>query len=122
MKYYILLFLITYTSYSQKAIYNKIYSQSNYTEYQTKDNHTLNIGDTLIIGYPRIGNAFTFITQGGEMTASYLSNSKITIHKIKTLGNSKRGYKTYIIFNTYGLIPVYIDYESAIETGELKIL
>lgn len=120
MKLSFLLFLITFVSYSQKAIYNKIETQQDFTEYQTKENNNLKIGDTLIIGYPMSGNAFTFITQGGQMTSPILANSKVIIHKIKTIGNTKRGYKTYLLFKGYGLIPIYIDYEAALETGELK--
>jgi len=120
MKLSLLLFLATLASYSQKAVYNKINNQQDFTEYQTKENRILKIGDTLTIGYPRNGNGFTFITQGGVMTSPILANSKVAIHKIKTIGNTKRGYKIYLTFKGYGFVPVYIDYESAIETGELK--
>lgn len=119
MKKIILLLLISISGFSQKASYNKINSEGNFTEYQTKEGVILKIGDTLKIGYPRSTN-FTFITQGGENVAAFLSNAKVVVTKLKSIGNKNRGFKMYALFKGYGLVPVYIDYDSAFETGEIK--
>ncbi|MFH6966446.1 hypothetical protein [Flavobacterium sp. FlaQc-28] len=112
-----LLFSISFCN-AQTTIYNKTKAEGKFTEYQTKSGNTIKIGDTITIGYPR-GENFTFITQGNVPAASFLSNNKVAITKIRTIGNAKRGYKTYVLFGGYG-ISVYIDYESALETGEIK--
>ncbi|WP_369616949.1 hypothetical protein [Flavobacterium sp. CFS9] len=105
---------------AQTAQYNKIDSESSFKEYMSKAGNTIKVGDTLNIGYPRAGDRFMFITQGNEPTGTVIANAKVVITKIKTIGNKNRGYKTYLLFKGYGMIPVYIDYESAFETGELK--
>lgn len=120
MKIITLSLLITFSTYSQTATYDKINKQQDFKEYISKDNLLLKIGDTLTIGYPFSGSFFTFITQGGQQTSPMLSNKKIAIKKIKTIGTKKTGFKTYFTIAGYGFVPVYIDYESALETGEIK--
>jgi len=120
MKLSLILCLIALPIYCQTATYSKINTAQNYTEYITKNNLSIKKGDSLTIGYPFSGSFFTFITQGGQQTSPILSNKKIAIKEIKTIGNKKIGYKTYILFTGYGWVPIYIDYESALDTGELK--
>ncbi len=115
----LLLMLISFSIFGQKAIFNKINSEGNFTEYETKEGVVLKIGDTLKIGYPRNTN-FTFITQGGVPATAFLSNTKVVVTKLKSVGNKTRGFKMYALFKGYGLVPVYIDYDSAFETGEIK--
>jgi len=118
MKKIILLLLISTSIFAQKAVYNKTKEVGKFTEYQTKSGNVIKVGDTINIGYP-LGQEFTFLTQGDLHVASFLSNSKVVISKIKSVGNSTRGYKIYTLFGGYGA-SVYIDYESALETGEIK--
>ncbi|WP_202703114.1 hypothetical protein [Flavobacterium sp. UGB4466] len=121
-KLILLLLLLLFVSIcsAQTAVYNKITSEADFISYQTKSNNIVKTGDTLQIGYPRAGNQFTFISQANIAAGTVIANSKVVISKIKTVGNNKRGYKTYLLFKGYGLYPVYIDYESALETGEVK--
>lgn len=115
----ILFFLLTVSfCNAQTTTYNKTKAEGKYIEYQTKSGDKIKVGDTIIIGYPR-GENFTFITQGNVASGAFLANNKVAITKIRTIGNAKRGYKTYLLFGGYGL-SVYIDYESALETGEIK--
>ncbi|MCI4443145.1 MAG: hypothetical protein JHC39_06510 [Lentimicrobium sp.] len=118
MKKIILILLISFSAFSQKAIYNKTNKEGIFKEYQTKNGDILKVGDTIQIGYPQ-GSEFKFITQGNVGCASFLSNSKAVVSKIKSIGNITRGFKTYALFKGYGL-SVYIDYEAALETGEIK--
>lgn len=120
MKTFLLFLFTTFGCFAQTVEYNKISYESNFKEYKSKAGNTIKVGDTLNIGYPRAGDRFTFITQGNEPTGTIIANTRVVITKIKTYGNKTRGYKTYILFKGYGMIPVYIDYESAFETGELK--
>lgn len=118
MKKIILFLLFSISSFGQKAIYNKIEKSGNFTEYQTKEGAVIKISDTITIGYP-LGQTFTFITQGNTPTVASLSNNKVVVSKIKSAGNATRGYKIYLLFKGYG-ISCYIDYEAALETGEIK--
>jgi len=120
MRKILLLLLISSPIFAQKAVYDKIKESGDFTEYETKSKNVLKIGDTLTIGYPYSGNFFTFITQGGSQTSPMLTNKKVVISKIKSVGNKNTGFKIYPLFKGYGWIPIYIDYESALETGEIK--
>ncbi|OXB01716.1 hypothetical protein B0A75_04555 [Flavobacterium oncorhynchi] len=115
---FLTLILTTAFCNAQTAVYNKTKSAGNFKEYQTKEGQVLKIGDSLTIGYP-LGKDFTFLTQGNQPVAAFLSNNKIKISNFKSVGSTNRGYKIYALFKGYG-IPVYIDYESAVETGEVK--
>lgn len=119
MKKLILLMLISFSAFSQKAAFNKIKNQGDFIEYETKNGNILKIGDTLLIKYPFSGNSFNFITQGGTQTSLILTNKKIVITKIKSIGTKNSGYKIFTQFKGFGLIPIYIDYESALDTGEI---
>jgi hypothetical protein len=120
MKNILLIFFISINCFCQKVEFNKITSEGNFNEYLSKDNKLIKIGDTLNIKFPRTGNTFTFITQGNEPCGVILSNTKNKITKIKVIGNETLGYKAYIIFKGYGLLPVFVEYESAFETGEIQ--
>lgn len=112
------LFFITAFCTAQTAIYEKTKTSGNFKEYLTKEGQTLKIGDTIVIGYP-LGKEFTFLTQGNQPVAAFLSNNKVIVSNFKAVGSTSRGFKIYALFKGYGL-PVYIDYESALETGEIK--
>lgn len=119
MKKLIFLLFFTTISFSQTAIYNKITSEGKFTEYQSKNGSSIKVGDTLSIGLPANGNQFIFITQGNVPGGTVLANTKNVITKIRTAGNTKRGFKTYALFSGYGL-SIYAEIESALETGEIK--
>lgn len=119
-KILILLILASGFSNAQTTVYNKTKEEGNFKEYQTKSGIIIKIGDTLNIGYPRTGDFYTFISQGNTNAGTVIANSKVIITKIKSAGNKTRGFKTYLLFKGYGLLPVFIDYEAALETGEVK--
>lgn len=105
---------------AQTAVYNKIEKEGKFKEYQTKSGNFIKTGDTLNIGYPRAGNQYSFITQANIPAGTVIANTKVIVSTIKTIGNKKRGFKTYMLFKEYGMYPVYVEYESALETGEIK--
>lgn len=119
----ILLLLLVVTStlcYSQKAEYGKLVKKGNLTEYVSKSGDLLKVGDTLIIGKPSADVGFNFITQSGEEMPPNLSDKSVVIAKLKAYGTNSQGYKVYVHFKGYGLVPVLIDYEPAMATGEVK--
>ncbi|MHC0441579.1 hypothetical protein [Flavobacterium sp. 3-210] len=119
MKLTLCLLFFSCAVFSQKAVYNKITSESNFKEYESKNGNIIAIGDTLSIGMPANGRDFLFISQANTPAGTVLANSKAVINKLKTVGNKTRGFKTYALFKGYGL-PVYVDIESALEIGEIK--
>ena len=74
----------------------------------------------MTIGIPTSDLGFTYISQGGQRVSNTLSDKKVVIDQLKTYGSKKQGFKMYAQFKGYGLVPVLIDYDTAIETGEIK--
>jgi hypothetical protein len=109
-------------TYSQTAEHGKLTDKSEYEIYLTKTGDTLKVGDTLTIGIPTSDFGFTYISQGGQRVSNTLSDKKVIVHKLKTYGTKKSGYKMYAHFKGYGLIPVLIDYDTALELGEIQNL
>lgn len=116
-----LFMLFTFSiSYSQMAEYGKLINKSEYKIYLTKTKDTLKVGDTLTIGIPTSDLGFTYISQNGQRVSNTLSEKKVIVDKLKTYGTKYSGYKMYAHFKGYGLIPVLIDYDTALEVGEIK--
>lgn len=103
----------------ESAVFDQLTSGT-FNSYVTEDNHTINIGDTLTIGLPSIDRGFRWISQGGQYGANFLAGKKVVVDKLKTYGNKRQGYKMYVHFKGYGLLPVLIDYEIALKTKELE--
>ncbi|SRX74937.1 hypothetical protein [Aequorivita antarctica] len=106
--------------YSQTAEYGKLTNKAEYKIYLTKIGDTLKVGDTLTIGIPTSDLGFTYISQGGQRVSNTLSDKKVLVDKLKTYGSKNSGYKLYAQFKGYGLLPVLIDYDTALELGEIK--
>lgn len=83
--------------------------------YVTKEGDTLTVGQPITLGIPTGAEGFRFLTQGNQPVANWLAGTEVTIHKFKKV----RG-KTYVLFKGYGLLPIYIDYEIARQTGEVE--
>ena len=107
-------------SYAQTTEYGKLNTKSEYQTYITKTKDTLKVGDPLTIGIPTSDLGFTYISQNGQRVSNTLSNKEVIVDKLKTYGTKNSGYKMYAHFKGYGLLPVLIDYETAIELGEIK--
>ncbi len=120
LNFTLILLLIFSICFSQKAEYNKLDKKASFKEYYTKNGDVLKIGDTLTIGIPTSDLGFTYISQGGQRVSNTLSNKSIIINKLKTYGAKGNGYKMYVHFKGYGLIPVLIDYDTAFDLGEIK--
>lgn len=117
----IYLILIPVFSFSQNARFGKITSKEELTQYITKNNTTIKVGDKIIIGLPSAPTQFVFITQGGKTTTPNLAFNIITVQKIVTIGTDKTGYKAYIRLKNYGLVPLLIDIEPAIQSKEILL-
>lgn len=118
-----LLFFITLTAFAvsanaQTATYGKIEKGGQYSSYIAKNGDHIELGDTLVLGRSSSDLGYMYITQGGlRMNASHAGKS-VVVAKMKAFGNKRQGYKLYLQFKGYGM-PVNIDYDNALETGEI---
>ena len=100
--------------------------KNGYTSYIAKDKHTYKVGDTLKLGTPSDKNTFKHCTQmtiAGEQIVmnSRYSGSNAIIKKIRITGTKRSGFR--INLQTKGntaLDNYFIDFENAVETGEVK--
>ncbi|MCU4164618.1 hypothetical protein [Carboxylicivirga caseinilyticus] len=105
--------------FGQKAEYGNVTQKAKYTEYLTKNGDLLKVGDTLKLGKAISDKGFQYITQGGQPCAIWLADKVVFVDHFRSFGTKSQGYKVYVAFKGYGLVPVYIDYDSAIEVGEV---
>lgn len=116
---YLIIFLTISTQTSaQTARYNQV-EKGEYKSYISKHGDTIYTGQQLTLGIPSTDYGFKFISQGGERVANFLSGKTVFIDKLKAWGNKRQGFKIYAHFSGFGLIPVLIDYDAAVETGEV---
>lgn len=122
MKQLILILAIAAFGYStaQTGTY-PLTKKKNYKTYVNQAGKTINIGDTITINQPKTADAFTFITQGNQPAAAFISGDVVTISKLKSIGNKTRGYKMYAYVKGYGLLPVMIDLDQAINAKEITL-
>jgi len=113
MRLIVLLLFLTQICGAQIANYNTT-KKGKYTSYITATGDTIKTGMQLRLGTASTNLGFVYISQGGERVAFRLSNQTVTVHGVRVYE------KPYILFKGYGLLPVLIDYENAITTGELQ--
>jgi len=118
MKTFIFFLLVSPFTFSQSIEYNKPMKKGNYSVYYAKNGTTVKIGDTLHINAPA-NDRYVYIEQGGTSAGTILANKDIVISKIKVYGTKGHKPNVLIGFNGYGMLIVYMDYENAIEAGEV---
>ncbi len=96
------------------------FNAKNIDAYISKAGDTLRIGDSLVIGKMSSDQHFQFINQMNQFGGSQLTGYKLKVRKLivqKT--NKKRKPIVWVDFKGWGLAPVYISYEQALEAGEV---
>lgn len=93
---------------------------SKVSSYQSQSGAIIKNGDVLVLGKPTgtDGN-FSHITQNGLPVIGALSGNEVKVDHIKAFKQAAFSGKAYVAFKGYGLIPCYINYELALETGEI---
>ena len=119
MKYLFLFLFFSVAAQSQVAQYGKVNKKSTFDAYITKAGNTIKAGDTIHIKLPSTDTGFMYISQGQQKVSAMLADTKVEVDKIKSYGNKKRGYKVYLHFKGYGMLPVLIDYETALIADEI---
>ena len=93
-----------------------------YDMYITKMGDTIRTGQKVLIGLPSSDNGFNHITQGGQKAAVFLSDRVVTISQMRTYSDRRFEKRMYLQFKGYGLLPVDIDIELALKTGEVEMI
>lgn len=125
----IALFTVSICGYAQEIKFTDLATSSRgeFTSYVSKDGSIYKIGDRIKIGKPSSNNTFTFITQGDGIMlpitqlTSAASSQETEIKRINVTGNKRAGYS--VSFRTKGISGLSnysIDFENAVETGEVK--
>lgn len=116
--YFIIFLTFTTQINAQTAKYGQV-EKGEYQSYISKHGDTINAGQQLTLGVPSTHLGFRYVSQGGQHVANFLSGKTVFIEKLKAWGNRRQGYKIYAHFSGYGMLPVLIDYDAAVETGEV---
>ena len=102
-------------------------SKGDYTSYVGSDGGVYKIGDRIKIGVPSSNKTFAYIWQGdGIITPmtplnAVSSGTESEIKRIQVIGNKRSGYHVLMKSKGYiGLISYTIQFENALQTGEIK--
>lgn len=107
----------------------KCYGQTSYgdTLYISKDSLKFRIGHVVTCGIGTMpdGNFKYIITNpmglaGNIPIGKAYSGTNLFIKKIKTIGNERRGFKTYLVVGGGNITNYWIDIEPALKMGELE--
>jgi hypothetical protein len=115
-----LIYLLSLTAIAQSAIFPPS-APGKFNSYTSKSGKKINIGDQIELGLPYASTSFVFINQNRIGIVANLSGSIVTIEEIEVTGDKKKGYKAYAKFKGYGVLPVYINLEPAINSQEIII-
>lgn len=122
MKYLLTLFTLLFYSFSFAQIAefgNLSKNNQSFQEYKSKNGDIIKVGDTLTIGKGLDPLGFRFISQGGGRMHVTHGGKDFVITKIKSYGKAKSGFTIWLNFKGFGLLPVEVDYENALEAGEV---
>lgn len=118
MKILILLIFSITTCYSQIGEYGQLKKNKQYQSYTTKDGNILKIGDVIHINTID-SDHYNYISQGGSPGGTILSNKDVIISKLKAWAYQKQEPYMFVGFKGYGMVILYIDYENALQVGEI---
>lgn len=83
-------------------------------QFKAKSGDIINISDTLVIGKTSNPLGFDYISQGGQRMHPSHAGKSVIITGTKVVSG-----KEYLQFKGFGLLPVFLDYDNAIESGEI---
>jgi hypothetical protein len=105
--------------FGQEVKYGEVIENGYYDTYHAKDGSTVSVGDTIKLGQPSGNDHFLFIQQGGQYVAPWLADKDVIVTRIKSYGSKKKGYILFVQFKGFGMLPVFIQYDNAVEAGEV---
>ena len=93
-----------------------------YTEYVSKAGATIKVGDSLQINNPSNFERYMYITQNDAYLRADNMNKKLKLKAINVSGDDKKGYSVFFTCKGLGATPVFVRYEDAVQTNEIKLL
>jgi len=93
-----------------------------YTEYVSKGGATVKVGDSLQINNPSNFERYMYITQNDSYLRADNMNKKLKLKAINVSGDDKKGYTVFFTCKGLGATPVFVRYEDAVQTNEIKLL
>ncbi len=102
--------------------YDALSKSGTYTEYVSKDGATIKVGDSLQINNPSNFERYMYITQNDAYLRADNINKKLTLKAINVSGDDKKGYSVFFTCKGLGATPVFVRYEDAVQTNEIKLL
>ena len=93
-----------------------------YTEYVSKSGATVKVGDSLQINNPSNFERYMYITQNDAYLRADNMNKKLKLKAINVSGDDKKGYNVFFTCKGLGATPVFVRYEDAVQTNEIKLL
>ena len=93
-----------------------------YTEYVSKSGATVKVGDSLQISNPSNFERYMYITQNDAYLRADNMNKKLKLKAINVSGDDKKGYTVFFTCKGLGATPVFVRYEDAVQTNEIKLL
>lgn len=93
-----------------------------YTEYVSRGGATVKVGDSLQINNPSNFERYMYITQNDAYLRAENMNKKLKLKAINVSGDDKKGYSVFFTCKGLGATPVFVRYEDAVQTNEIKLL
>lgn len=122
----LLLIVIGQNVWAQKKVkrteYGNFGKAGTYTEYVSKAGATIKVGDSLQINNPSNFERYMYITQNDAYLRAENMNKKLKLKAINVSGDNKKGYTVFFTCKGLGTTPVFVRYEDAVQTNEIKLL
>lgn len=93
-----------------------------FTEYVSRSGATVKVGDSLQINNPSNFERYMYITQNDAYLRADNMNKKLKLKAINVSGDDKKGYTVFFTCKGLGATPVFVRYEDAVQTNEIKLL
>lgn len=114
--------ILAQTEKGKRVEYGDLTTTGSYTEYLSRDGTVIHIGDSIQIGNPSNFEKYAHITQNDAYLRAEHMNKKLKIKSIEVFGSKKRGYNVYFTFKGLGVPTVFVNYEDALQTQEIKLI
>lgn len=114
--------ILAQTVKGERVEYGDLTETGTYKEYLSRDGTLIQVGDSIQIGNPSNFEKYAHITQNDAYLRAEHMNKRLKIKSIEVFGSKKRGYSVYCTFKGLGVPTVFVNYEDALQTQEIKLI
>ncbi len=114
--------IVAQTVKGERVEYGDLTETGTYKEYLSRDGTLIQVGDSIQIGNPSNFEKYAHITQNDAYLRAEHMNKRLKIKSIEVFGSKKRGYSVYCTFKGLGVPTVFVNYENALQTQEIKLI